>query len=314
MANPILIPSLATTMNGEPPSVANKVDKINPDSAKNIFASNPNPTSSLNPMSGTIPRPNYSDQKSRNNYLAQWSKKYGDLQGRGDTILKINEIPRGGSSTSGEMASNIGKKFGVDPALLHASAMEEGASELFKDKSGLDTKHRKPTDFGYMGNYGDKQFPINGPNSFGLPDFATRFPDLVKGGYLPKEFANRFRGKAQAGEFGENNFKSAEDAMTAKAALMKFGNDYVDREAKKNGVNLSPQQKEFFTLAWFNGGEGAVLKRLPQYKEKGYLKNDEFINQRPKEEEGKEDRLDVWGHVTRRLKMRDNLKKEGYFR
>jgi hypothetical protein len=313
MANPTLLPPLADPMKGEAPSVANKVDRINPNSAKNIFASNPNPNPSLNPMSGVIPRPNYDDPKSRMNYLGEWGKKYGDLQGRGDTILKINEVPRAGSDTAGNIATKVGNKFGIDPALLHASAMEEGASELFKDKSGLDTKHRKPGDFGYMGDYGDKQFPVNGANSMGLPDFSKRFPDLVAGGYLPKSFQEKFRGKAGAGEFGENNFKSVDDAMTAKAALMKYGNDYVDKEAKKNGVTLSPNQKDFFTLAWFNGGEGAVQKRLPQYAQRGYLKDDNFINQRPKEEEGKPDNLDVWGHVTRRLKMRDNLHKEGYF-
>lgn len=260
-----------------------------------------------------IPRPDYNDQASRNNFLKQWGKKYGDLQGRGDTILKLNEVPRGGHSTEEEIATNAAKKYGIDPALLHVSAFEEGASELFKDKSGLDTKHRKPTDFGYMGDYGDKEFPINGDNSFGLPDFTKRFPDLVAGGYLPKNFQSQFRGTKRAGEFGENNFKSVEDAMTAKAALMKYGADYVEKQAQKNGVELSPKQKDFFMLAWFNGGEGAVLNRLPQYKAKGYLKDDSFLDKRPKEEMGKPDNLDVWGHVVPRIKRRDALVEQQFF-
>lgn len=267
-----------------------------------------------NPNSNIIPRPDYTNQVSRNSFLQQWSKKYGDLQGRGDTILKLNEVPRGGKSTEEEIATNAAKKFGIDPALLHVSAFEEGASELFKDKSGLDTKHRKPTDFGYMGNYGDKDYPINGNNSFGLPDFAKRFPDLVAGGYLPKGFQSQFRGLKNAGEFSENNFKSPEDAMTAKAALMKYGTDYVDKVAKKNGVELSPKQKDFFTLAWFNGGEGAVQSRIPQYKSKGYLKDDSFIDKRPKEEMGKPDNLDVWGHVVPRIKRRDALREQQFFK
>lgn len=263
--------------------------------------------------SNLIQRPDYNIQSSRNNFLQQWAKKYGDLQGRGDTILKLNEVPRGGGSTEEVIATNAAKKFGIDPALLHVSAFEEGASELFKDKSGLDTKHRKPTDFGYMGNYGDKEFPINGNNSFGLPDFTKRFPDLVAGGYLPKDFQSQFRGAKRAGEFGENNFKTPEDAMTAKAALMKFGSDYVEKIAQKNGVELSPKQKDFFTLAWFNGGEGAVLKRIPQYKDKGYLKDDKFLDKRPKEEEGKPDNLDVYGHVVPRIKRRDALLEQQFF-
>lgn len=272
------------------------------------------PSATAPPSGGTlIPRPDYNNQSSRNNFLQQWAKKYGDLQGRGDTILKLNEVPRGGSNTEEVIATNAAKKFGIDPALLHVSAFEEGASELFKDKSGLDTKHRKPTDFGYMGNYGDKDFPINGNNSFGLPDFTKRFPDLVAGGYLPKDFQSQFRGTKRAGEFGENNFKTPEDAMTAKAALMKFGSDYVEKIAQKNGVELSPKQKDFFTLAWFNGGEGAVLKRIPQYKDKGYLKDDKFLDKRPKEEEGKPDNLDVYGHVVSRIKRRDALVEQQFF-
>lgn len=297
------------------PTEGGNISASSPSSANPLPITEPTTSSSAanNLPDGAIPRPNWSDTTSRTQYLQQWAKKHGDLQGRGDTIMKINEVPRSGSDTMGNIAVKIGKKYDIDPALLHSSAMEEGASELFKDKSGLDTKHRKPSDFGYMGNYGDKDFPVNGPNSFGLPDFANRFPELVAGGYLPKNFQDKFRGKKGAGEFGENNFKTVEDAMTAKAALMKFGNDYVQKEAQKNGVTLSPAQKDFFTLAWFNGGEGAVLKRVPQYKQQGYLKNDNFINQRPKEEQGKPDNLDVWGHVTRRIKMRDNLKSEGFF-
>lgn len=265
------------------------------------------------PGDGPIPLPNYNDTTSRQGYLKQWAKKYGDLQGRGDTVLKVNETPRGGSGSAKQVSTKVAKEYGLDPSLLYSSAMEEGMSELFKDKSGLDTKHRKPGDFGYMGDYGDKEYPINGANSLGLPDFANRFHELVEGGYLPKDFSNKFRGKAKSGEFGENNFKTLDDALKAKAALMKYGEDYVDKLAKKDGVTLSAKQKDFFTLAWFNGGEGAVLKRIPEYAKKGYLKDDKFIDKRPAEEEGKPDNLDVYGHVTRRIKMASALKEQKLF-
>src|SRR5580693_9794759 len=44
-----------------------------------------------------IPLPDYSDPKSRINFLQNWQKQYGPLEGRGDTLLKLNEVPRGGS-------------------------------------------------------------------------------------------------------------------------------------------------------------------------------------------------------------------------
>lgn len=283
------------------------------------FATLPSKNRGGEPNKGDIiPAPDYNDPKSRLAYLQSWAKKYGDLQGRGDTVLKVNEIPRGASDTAKNIATKAAKEYGLDPALLYSSAMEEGMSGLFKDKSGLDTKHRKPGDFGYQDFYGDKEFPINGGQSFGFQTFAEKFPDLVKGGYLPKEFSKEFRGvKAALSDDAQyadaNNFKNVESAMKAKAAMMKFGEDYVEKEAKKNGIELSTKQKEFFTLAWFNGGEGAVLHRLPEYEKKGYLKNDDFINKRPSEEQGKPDNLDVWQHVTRRMRMANALKEQKLF-
>lgn len=266
---------------------------------------------------GAIARPNYTDPASRINYLKQWTQRYGNLEGRGDTILKLNEIPRAGSDTSENIAKTAASKYNLDPALLHVSGMEEGESGLFKDLSGKDTKGRKPTDFGYEDYYGDKDYPINGGQSFGFQTFNQRFPDLVKGGYLPKEFAKQFRntdGPTTSNEsLSANDFKTVESAMQAKAAMIKYGQDYVDRLAKQKGIELSDNARNFFTLAWFNGGEGGVLNRLVPYSKKGLLKEDQFLKERPDMEKGKPDNLDVWEHVTRRIKMAENLKKEGYF-
>lgn len=267
--------------------------------------------------SNTIPLPNYSDTSSRQNYLKSWSKKYGDLEGRGDTVLKLNEVPRGGSDTMKNISVKTAKQYGIDPALLYSSAMEEGASGLFKDKSGLDTKHRKPGEAGYEDNYGDKQYPINGGQSFGFQTFNQRFPDLVQKGLLPKSFEEKFRKKDGSISEGKveaaNDFKTVEDAMQAKGAMMKYGENYVEDFAKKHNIKLSDEAKEFFTLAWFNGGEGGV-NRMVDYDKKGYLKDDSFLKKRPEEEEKvKGTKDDVWGHSTRRINMRDNLKAENLF-
>lgn len=267
-----------------------------------------------------IPAPDYNDQGSRNNYLKQWASKYGDLQGRGDTIMKVNEIPRGGSDTMKNIAIKAASKYGIDPALLHSSAMEEGASGLFKDKSGMDTKHRKPGDFGYQDYFGDKEFPINGGQSFGLSTFNQRFPDLVKGGYLPKEFASRFRGKD--GEFGANDFKTAEDGMQAKAAMLKYHYDDIDAYAKSKGITLTPKARDFFALAGYNGGEGAGHQMLSDYNKSGALAGDKFLEKRPTTGAGLKESSygpvspeneGLYNHVARRLKMSANLKKEGLF-
>ena len=268
--------------------------------------------------SDLIPQPDYNDQKSRNEYLQRWEKKYGDLQGRGDTVLKLNEVPRGGSDTMKNISVKAAKEYGLDPALLYSSAMEEGASGLFKDKSGQDTKHRKPGEAGYEDYYGDKEYPISGGNSFGFQTFNQRFPDLVKGGYLPKDFASKFRNKDATIQEGKvesaNDFKSVDDAMKAKAAMMKFGEDKVKDFAKEHDIKLSGKAKDFFTLAWFNGGEGGFEHRMKEYNEKGYLKGDKFLDKRPAEEESvKGTKDDVWGHVTPRIHMAKNLKEQNLF-
>lgn len=260
-----------------------------------------------------IPLPNYNDTTSRANYLKQWAKKYGDLEGRGDTVLKVNEVPRGGSDTMKNISIKAAKDYGIDPSLLYSSAMQEGASALFKDKSGLDTRHKKPGEFGYQAFYGDKEFPVNGNESMGVPDFANRFPDLVKGGYLPKEFASKFRGKKNEGEFSKNDFKTVEDGMKAKAALMKFGKDYVDKYATEKGIKLSKTAEDFFSLVFFNGGEGGVHKLLNRYNEEGLLKDDKFLKEHPHKDEKIDPKDDIWAHVAPRLRMSLALKKEKHF-
>jgi hypothetical protein len=213
------------------------------------------------------------------------------------------------------ISTKLGDKYGIDPALLYSSAMEEGASGLFKNLNGTDTKGRKPGEFGYQDNYGDKAYPINGGQNFGLQTFADRFPDLVKAGYLPNEFASQFRSKngpiTQTAVLGANNFKTPEAAMQAKAAMMKQSYDNVDKEAKNKGIELSPKARDFFALAQYNGGEGGMERLMKEYSQKGLLKDDKFFKENP--DKGLQPNLDIWAHVAPRMKMADNLKEQKLF-
>ena len=272
------------------------------------------------PNPNLIPRLNYNDPASHVSFLANWQKLYGNLEGRGDTVLKVDQVPRGGSDTMKNLSTIMGKKYGVDPALLYSSAMEEGASGLFKNLNGTDTKGRKPRDFGYQDNYGDKDFPINGGQSFGFQTFAQRFPDLVKGGYLPKEFASNFRGTKAAATAGNplydaNNFKTTDAAMEAKAALLKYHYDDIDKYAKQRGIVLSPKARDFFALADYNGGEGTGHQMMNDYYNNGYLKDDKFLQSRPTSGKSlKADSYkDVYEHVNRRIQMASSLKDQKLF-
>jgi hypothetical protein len=271
-----------------------------------------------------IPTPNYADPNSRNQYLQSWQKQYGPLEGRGDTVLKTNEIPRTGTDTIKNISTTMGKKYGIDPALLYSSAMEEGASGLFKNANGKDTQGRSPGQFGYQDYYGDKDFPINGGQSFGFQTFAERFPDLVKKGYLPADFAKNFRGaKASAADINPlndaNNFKDVQSAMEAKAALLKYHYDDIDSYAKQRKITLSPKARDFFAMADYNGGEGSGHQMLNDYYKNGYLENDKFLDKRPTTGKGLSassygptatGNEGMYAHIARRLKMASNLKEQ----
>lgn len=253
------------------------------------------------PAPAMIPRPNYSDPKSRLNYAKQWTQKYGPLmQGRGDTPLRANEIPDTATDTSKNLAVKFGSKLGLDPALLYSSAMEEGMSGLFPDKNNqVDTA-------------GDPKFPVDGYASFGLDTFTDAYPGLVKKGYLSKDFAQNFTKATNTNEKKEKvnsaNFTTVDAALEAKAAMMKDTQDQTEQWASKNKIPLSDRAKQFFTLVNYNAGEGNMRKMMAEYSKKGYLKDDSFIDKRP------DDSWKApWENVARRIKMSEALKKEGLF-
>lgn len=261
-----------------------------------------------------LPLPNYDNPASRLNYAKQFRQKYGPLmQGRGDTPLRINEIPEGGSDTSKNLSAKAASKLGLDPALLYASSMEEGMSGLY------------PNEKGEVSDNGEKGYPISGSTDFGLDQFVSEVPRYIQKGYLPKDFTNNFKKYTpKPGEFGSGgkpvttnsaNFKTVDDALLAKAAYLKDNYDTVDDYASKSGVKLSPKARDFFSLVAYNGGAGTAKKMLADYKANGLLKDDSFTETRPTSGKGLKESSykTVWENVARRTKMADALKKEGYF-
>lgn len=263
------------------------------------------------PKTGTpadrIPLPNYNDPASRLQYAKAFTKKYGPLmQGRGDTPLRINEVPGWGSTTAKNMAISAAKKFDFDPALFYASAMEEGMSGLFKNEKGL-------------ANYsGDKDFPTEGSYGFGLDNFVPLFPELVKRGYLPADFKDKFKPVTyEEPGYTKNsaNYRSPDDALMAKAAFMKYNQDEVDNYAKQMGIQLSPKARQFFTMINYNAGAGNGRKMLQDYFRAGALKDDAFLQNRPVSGPGLKSTSweQPYMNIIRRFKMADALRNEGYF-
>lgn len=247
-----------------------------------------------------IPLPDYKDPKSRAAYLAQFPAKYGSfVHGRGDSIVRINEVPVYGNISAKDAAIQAAKKQGLDPALLYSSTMEEGASGLYPDKKGEIS----------TGEEIDAKYPVSGYANYGLDNFHTDFPEMVKKGYLPKDFDYVKTGtkNEQGVPVMSGLFKNTEDAMQAKAAYVHLYQDRIDDYAKKTGVEMSPKAKQFFTLIGFNGGEGTAHKLIKYYKENGLLKDDKFLTTPPPKSV---DPGGAFGHVLPRLQMADLLRKE----
>jgi hypothetical protein len=252
-----------------------------------------------------IPLPDYNDPQSRLNYAKAWVAKYGSLmEKRGDTPLRINEKPEWGTASAKELSIKAAKNVGLNPALLYASAMEEGMSGLYPRK--FEGKADQ-VDFS-----GDDAFPVSGFVNFGVDNFSDAYAGLVKKGYLPADFNKNFKKSVETNEKKQKvnsaNFKDADSALQAKAAMVKASEDEIKNIASKNKIDLSDKAKEFFTLVTYNAGSGNAEKMLKEYSKSGYLKDDKFLDKRPS---------DSWKapyeNTIRRVKMRDALKKEGYF-
>jgi hypothetical protein len=263
--------------------------------------------------SSRIPLPNYKDSASRLKYAQAWRDKYGSyMQGRGDTPLRINEVPNTEFDRLPikQSAINAAKKLGLDPALFYSSAMEEGVSGMFK--KGYEGE-------GYFNSSSYRDFPVSGFAGVGLDHFGGNFQNLVKKGYLSPDFAKRFQKTIMTNEKGEEtqsgDFRSVEDALKAKAAMVKDSEDQISNYAKRNNIQLSPKAKQFFTYVNYNAGEGNAQKMLMDYYKSGALNDDSYLNNRPTS--GPNINANSWkqpyDNVIRRIKMAQALKDEGYF-
>jgi len=296
-----------------------------PDYSKNFLASmtgfmnledNPDNVSTGDPAPAKpsrIPLPDYKNPQSRLKYAEAFRNKYGQyVQGRGDAPLRLNEVPnvQNEKLTVKQSSLNAGKKLGLDPVLLYASAMEEGVSGMFK--KGYEGE-------GYFNSSSYEDFPISGFAGVGLDNFADSFKGLVKKGYLPADFEKKFRRTIMTNEKGQEthsgDFKTIEDVFQAKAAMMKDSEDQVVNYAKRNNINLSPEAKRFFSLINYNAGEGNAQKMLVDYEKAGVLKDNSFLKARPTKGGNLKDTSwkQPYDNVMRRWKMAEALKQEGLF-
>jgi hypothetical protein len=278
---------------------------------------------------GRLPLPNYKDPKSRMDYAVAFRNKYGKdaLKGYGDIPLRVNEKAMYASDTSKNLAMREAKALGLDPAVFYASSMIEGQSGLYP--GSVKTEDGQP---GWKGNTGDKDFPISALWGFGLDSFTDYYPTLKKKGYLPKDFDKEFKvWEGDGGPLGEDAdpesamFRTTDAGVKAKAAMMRAFYDETEDYANKKGIDLTPEQRDFFGLAHFNGGEHGY-EMLDAYKKAGLLKDGKLPDKMPNIDipfkyKGKPmskeaaDKLhkQIYNNVAPRLAAAKGLKEEGLF-
>src|SRR6185369_14379441 len=99
------------------------------------------------------------------------------------------------------------------------------------------------------------------------------------------DFKNKFEVAENTNEKGRKvmsaNFKTIDDALEAKAAVLKDASEKVATYASKNKIPLSDAAKEFFTLATFNAGEEGARKMMYSFQQQGLLDGDKFLKTEP---------------------------------
>lgn len=210
-----------------------------------------------------------------------------------------------------DVVINAAKYTGIDPSLLYSSAMEEGVQ--------LELMHPDDASEAYV-DWADRNknisgnYPVDGFYNYGLDTFGDNYAYLEKKGYLPKDFDKKFKVFDAVNELNQPvktaAFVDNQSAFMAKAAMMKQAQDYLNNYATKQHLNLTDKQRDFFTLAGYNSGLGNIPKIITSYKNKGYLKDDKFLDPsfKPASWAG------VYTNVQRRLQNRDVLLNEGYFK
>ena len=220
--------------------------------------------------------------------------KYGNyMAGRSSDEALANQTLPDSDKPYKQIVMEQAQKLGIKPEILFASLNEEGVRDFAKGKE-------------YSG---DDKYPVDGYAQVGLDTFGDAYPNLVKKGYLPANMDySPVLGENEKGQKVHTaNFKNLDDAVAAKAAMLKDLQDQVTDYSTKKGYNLTDQDKDFFMLAGYNGGFGNAKGMLDSYAQKGVLQNGAYLTQKPSSYGG------IYDHVMRRTVPATAWKDDGIF-
>lgn len=159
---------------------------------------------------------------------------------------------------------NAATQTGLNPAFLLKSAWQEGMNRI----AGPITQSEAYA-IAEKTNPRLPEYPVDGFYYYGTDTFGDAFPRLKAKGYLPKDFEQKFQPYQAINEKNETvntaAFKTHQDALMAKAAMLRDVQDQVEDYAKKRGVSLGEQEKAYFTSASYNAGFGRGKQMIEEY-------------------------------------------------
>lgn len=193
-----------------------------------------------------------------------------------------------------DIVKEVATESKVDPRLLWSSSFVEGmnlaALKPNQVSNAYLAEHERSSKI--------LDYPVDGFYNYGLDNFGDTYPELVKRGYLPKDF-DYYSYKTtneQNRPIKTAAFRSNRDAVMAKAAYLKYEADRVKHYAAKQKLELTPDEQAFFTMAAYNGGLGSAQAMLEDLKKSG-LAPSAFIKQ------GKTSKGQVYKNVKPRYDM-----------
>lgn len=265
------------------------------------------------PGTPVTPKPKFKDDKEKEAYWRNTvRKKYGDHLAQRMQWMDWAEQKLPSGVTPLELATKHAKGRSLDPEYLLSSAMEEGIGLRFPGKDGGYYDQGK----GYEAankNGELKGYDVDGYAPYGLDTIGDRVNDLIKGGYLPKDFASKMKAykttNEQGGKVTTAAFKDDDAAMEAKAAIMAEERDNFNKYVKAKGVTLSPEAQKFWMLAAYNGGAGKAQKMFEEYAKRGLIKDDAFLKTKPANDNFGQ----IYNNVMPRLSGGKFYRGEGFF-
>lgn len=165
-----------------------------------------------------------------------------------------------------DIVLSAAQKGKVNPALLFSSAFGEGMNKAITKQDEVGS------------SFPDKDFddfPVDGFFNYGLDRFGDNYERLKK--FLPAGFDKQFKTYNATNEKNEKvstaAFRTNEDALIAKSAMLNDASSQVQDYAKQKGVDIDASHLDYFTLAGYNGGLGNAKIMVDEYA-KAKDKND----------------------------------------